>query len=101
MASGPLTGRLRNPVEYMTIDESFNPVIPRIKHAVKDRAIYPDMPVPEIPAILTKFSTPPANLVEQAQAHIDTLIEVAEVKKGKYCHPLHLSHQSGLLTRGS
>ena len=72
-----------NPVEYMAIDEPFNPLIHRIKHAVKERAIYPDGPVPPIPKILTKFSVPPEDVVESAQPQINTLIEAAEVKKGK------------------
>ncbi|CAI4211802.1 unnamed protein product [Parascedosporium putredinis] len=38
-----------NPVEFMAIDEPFNPLIHRIKHAVKERAIHPDAPVPPIP----------------------------------------------------
>jgi ATP-dependent DNA helicase 2 subunit 2 len=67
----------------MAIDEPFNPVIHRIKHVVKTRAIHPDKPLPEIPEILKRFSTPPSDLVEHAQTQIDTLIEVAEVKKGK------------------
>lgn len=72
-----------NPVEYMAIDEPFNPLLHRIKHAVKERAIYPDGPVPPIPKILTKFSVPPEDVVESAQRQINTLIEAAEVKKGK------------------
>jgi ATP-dependent DNA helicase 2 subunit 2 len=73
-----------NPVEYMALDEPFNPVIHRIKHVVKARAINPDKPLPEIPEVLKKFSTPPSDLVEQAQAQIDALISAAEVKKGQF-----------------
>jgi len=70
-----------NPVEYMAIDEPFNPVIHRIKQVVKTRAIHPDKPLPEIPEVLKRFSTPPSDLVDQVQAQIDALISVAEVKK--------------------
>lgn len=74
--------RRRNPVEYMAIDEPFNPLIHRIKGAVKERAVHPSGPVPSIPPILTKFAGPPEDIVEAAKSQIDTLIQTAEVKKG-------------------
>lgn len=73
----------RNLIEYMTIDEPFNPLIHRIKGAVKERAVHPSGPVPPIPSILTKFSGPPEDLVESAQRQINSLIQAAEVKKGR------------------
>jgi ATP-dependent DNA helicase 2 subunit 2 len=77
-----------NPAEYATIDENFNPTIHRIVHAIKDRAVHPDGPVPEMPEILTRFSAPPQELIQSTKAEIDTLIQAAEVKKGKAVHPL-------------
>ncbi|PKS06836.1 hypothetical protein jhhlp_006912 [Lomentospora prolificans] len=71
----------QNPIEYMTIDEPFNPIIHRIKQVVKERAVHPDAPIPPVPKILTKFSAPPEDVVENARQQIDTLIEAAEVKK--------------------
>ncbi|KAG6038530.1 hypothetical protein E4U41_004123 [Claviceps citrina] len=70
-----------NPTEYAPIDETFNPAIHRVSNAVKMRATHPDKPVPDIPATLLRYASPPEGLVEKAQSRIDNLIEVAEVKK--------------------
>lgn len=74
---------LSEPSEYGPIDETFNPSIHRINHAVKSRAVHPDDPVPDIPSVLLRFASPPQDLIEKVQTRIDTLIEAAEVKKGK------------------
>ena len=71
----------------MAIDEPFNPLIHRIKGAVKERAIHPAGPVPPIPPILTKFTGAPEDIIEAAQSQIDTLIQSAEVKKGNVSPP--------------
>ncbi|KAG8416477.1 ATP-dependent DNA helicase yku80 [Metarhizium acridum] len=70
-----------NPTEYASIDETFNPAIHRVNNAVKMRAAHPDKPVPETPASLLRFSAPPEDLIEKVQSRIDSLIELAEVKK--------------------
>jgi ATP-dependent DNA helicase 2 subunit 2 len=72
----------RNPTEYAPTDETFNPTIHRVNNAVKMRAAHPDKPVPETPASLLRFSAPPEDLVEKVQSRIDSLIELAEIKKG-------------------
>lgn len=72
----------RNPAEYASIDETFNPAIHRVNNAVKMRAAYPDKPVPETPASLLRFSAPPEDLIEKVQPRVDSLIELADVKKG-------------------
>ncbi|KAK1239765.1 hypothetical protein MKX07_001219 [Trichoderma sp. CBMAI-0711] len=69
------------PAEYATIDELYNPAIHRIGHAIKQRAIHPEKPVPEIPPVLLRFAAPPTELVETVQPHIDALIHAADVKK--------------------
>lgn len=69
------------PAEYASIDEIYNPAIHRINHAIKQRAIYPEKPVPEIPPVLLRFAAPPTELVETVQATIDSLIKAADVKK--------------------
>lgn len=71
--------------EYAPIDETFNPIIHRVNNAVKMRAAHPDKPVPETPATLLKYASPPDDLIVKIQSRIDTLIRVAEVKKGKFC----------------
>ncbi|KAK9435975.1 ATP-dependent DNA helicase II subunit 2 [Metarhizium brunneum] len=70
-----------NPAEYASIDETFNPAIHRVNNAVKMRAAHPDKPVPETLASLLRFSAPPEDLIEKVQPRIDSLIELADVKK--------------------
>ncbi|EQL02716.1 hypothetical protein G6O67_003177 [Ophiocordyceps sinensis] len=67
--------------EYAPIGQTYNPSIHRINHAVRMRAVHPEKPIPETPAILLRYSSPPKDLVERVQSRIDALIGVAEVKK--------------------
>ncbi|KAI9166682.1 ATP-dependent DNA helicase II subunit [Paramyrothecium foliicola] len=69
------------PAEYVAIDDTYNPTIHRINHAVKTRAVYPEKPVPPTPAILLRFAAPPQDLIEKVQSRVDSLIAAAEVKK--------------------
>ncbi|KAK0711092.1 SPOC like C-terminal domain-containing protein [Lasiosphaeris hirsuta] len=69
------------PAEYAPIDELYNPVIHRINQAIRARAVHPDEPVGPPADILVRFSKPPDNLIENARADIESLIEIAEVKK--------------------
>jgi ATP-dependent DNA helicase 2 subunit 2 len=73
------------PAEYVPIEDTYNPTIHRINHAVKARAVYPDKPVPPTPTILLRFSAPPNDLIEKVQSRVDALITAAEVKKGTCC----------------
>lgn len=73
----------RNPAEYVPVEDTYNPSIHRINHAVKSRAVHPHMPIPDTPSILLRFASPPEDLIEKVQGRIDTLIELAEVKKGE------------------
>jgi ATP-dependent DNA helicase 2 subunit 2 len=81
---------LRDASEYGPPDEVYNPVIHRINQAIRQRAIYPDRPIEDVPENLLRFSQPPELLVDQARAKIESLIDTAEVKKvppkarGKY-----------------
>jgi ATP-dependent DNA helicase 2 subunit 2 len=59
----------------------YNPVIHRINQAIRQRAIYPDKPVVDTPENLLRFSRPPEALIDQAKPQIESLIDVAEVKK--------------------
>ncbi|KAL2693793.1 hypothetical protein Neosp_000356 [[Neocosmospora] mangrovei] len=69
------------PAEFAPIDDTFNPTIHRINHAVKSRAVYPEKPIPDTPSILLRFASPPEDLIEKVQSKIDSLVEVADVKK--------------------
>jgi ATP-dependent DNA helicase 2 subunit 2 len=68
--------------EYVPIDDTFNPTIHRVNHAVKSRAVYPEKPVPETPSILLRFAQPPQDLIKKVQSKADALIQAADVKKG-------------------
>jgi hypothetical protein len=78
----------REPSEYISIGESFNPSIHRINNAVKTRAAHPNQPLPEIPQTLLRFSAPAQDLIERVQNQIDGLVEAAEVKKGEVVLPM-------------
>ncbi|KAH6610759.1 atp-dependent dna helicase 2 subunit 2, partial [Trichoderma cornu-damae] len=69
------------PAEYATIDETYNPAIHRTSHAIKQRAVHPEKPIPEILPVLLRFAAPPTELVETVQAKIDALVQAADVKK--------------------
>lgn len=75
------TNSSSEPAEYAPIDDTFNPTIHRINHAVKSRAVYPEKPIPDTPSILLRFASPPDDLIEKVQSKIDALVEVADVKK--------------------
>lgn len=78
-----LTNRYSD-AEYAPIDETYNPTIHRTNNAVKHRAVYPEKPVPDTPAVLLRYASPPEDLTEKVQSRINDLIEKAEVKKGQY-----------------
>lgn len=69
------------PTEYMTIDETFSPVLHRVNQVIRHRAVNPNSDVPPIPEILTKHSHPPSSLVDSTKAQIDRLKTAADVKK--------------------
>lgn len=68
-----------------------------MNNAVKKRAAHPDKPVPEIPASLLKYASPPEDLIEKVRPRIDTLIGLAEVKKGGFITFLVISNQALIL----
>lgn len=45
--------------------------------------MHPDEPIGPPADILLRFSKPPLKLLEKAKPEIESLIEVAEVKKGR------------------
>ncbi|KAJ5156081.1 hypothetical protein N7492_008884 [Penicillium capsulatum] len=62
-------------------DESYSPLLHRIESAIRYRAVHPNEPVPEPPAILTRFAQPDEDLAKQSKPQLDALISAAEVKK--------------------
>jgi len=73
----------RNPTDYVPPEDTFSPVLHRIDQVVRWRAIHPNDPIPPVSEILTKYSHPPKELLEQARKPLDRLIEASNVKKGK------------------
>lgn len=72
----------RKPSEYMPMTETFSPVLHRIDQAVRWRAVHPTEPVPPPYEILTRYSTPPDDLVSQSKKRLEKLMAAADVKKG-------------------
>jgi ATP-dependent DNA helicase 2 subunit 2 len=70
-------------MEYMQIEDTYSPVIHRIQQNIKRRAVRPNEPVPPPPEILTKYSTPPEELLKASQDTLDNLIAAADIKKGE------------------
>ncbi|KAL2889122.1 ATP-dependent DNA helicase 2 subunit 2 [Ceratocystis lukuohia] len=70
-----------NPAEYITTENSFNPLLHRIKMAVQNRGVYPERPVSGIPPSLIQFSLPADELVASVEKQINALVKAAEVKK--------------------
>lgn len=67
--------------EYAPIDETFSPMLHRIHQVTKHRAVHPNSEPPPPYEILTKYSQPPADLVQRSQKTLNTVIEAAQVKK--------------------
>ena len=85
----------RDSTESLPIEDLFSPVLHRIDSAIRHRAIHPRDPIPPPTGILTKFSHPPEELVENSKKYLDKLIAVSDVKKG--LHRPNLSNP--MLTR--
>ena len=70
-----------NPAEYMSITDTYSPILHRIDQAVRWRAVHPTEPVPPPYDILTRYSNPPGALVAGAKKKLENLIAAANVKK--------------------
>ncbi|KAI1074338.1 ATP-dependent DNA helicase II subunit 2 [Whalleya microplaca] len=68
-------------MEYAAVEDVYCPPLHRINQVVRHRAIYPDDPMPPVPAILLKYSQPPEDLLAKAKRRLEDLIDVADVKK--------------------
>jgi ATP-dependent DNA helicase 2 subunit 2 len=68
--------------EYMKFEDTYSPLLHRIQHIIRWRATtnaYDKLPDP--PQILMKYSTPPADLIAQAEHQLNALVKAADVKK--------------------
>ncbi|KAK4507775.1 hypothetical protein PRZ48_001510 [Zasmidium cellare] len=67
--------------EYAPMDETYNPTLHRLQQVIKHRAVFPGAEPPPVFDILTKYSKPPDELVEQSQPVLDRVIKAGDVKK--------------------
>ncbi|PSN67954.1 ATP-dependent DNA helicase-like protein II [Corynespora cassiicola Philippines] len=71
------------PTEYAKFQDTYSPLLHRINHVIRWRATHtdPSLPIPPPPAILTKYSAPPEELIASAQSQLDQLKKAADVKQ--------------------
>ncbi|KAK5108724.1 hypothetical protein LTR62_007871 [Meristemomyces frigidus] len=67
--------------EYMPMEETYAPMLHRLHQVIKHRAVFPSGDPPPPYEILTRYSHPPSELIEQSQPALDRLMEAANVKK--------------------
>ncbi|KAI9669246.1 MAG: ATP-dependent DNA helicase II subunit 2 [Trizodia sp. TS-e1964] len=70
-----------NPCEYAAMEETFSPVLHRIRKAIQWRAVHPSDTVPPAPKILTKYSSPPEDLLNSAGGILEKLNKEAGLEK--------------------
>jgi ATP-dependent DNA helicase 2 subunit 2 len=67
--------------EYAAMEDTYSPKMNRIMQAIKFRAVNATDEVPEPLEILTRYSTPPSELLHRAENALDDLIRAGDVKK--------------------
>jgi ATP-dependent DNA helicase 2 subunit 2 len=70
------------PTEYAKIEDTYSPLLHRVNQIIRWRATHsdPTLPLPDPPQILTQFSTPPSELLQQAEPQLKALKKAADVK---------------------
>ncbi|KAL3423672.1 ku family dna [Phlyctema vagabunda] len=69
------------PTEYMTIEETYSPMIHRLDQAIRRRAIQPEEDVAPPADILLKWTGPPDELVQESASYLQKLVQAADVKR--------------------
>ncbi|KAL5435182.1 ATP-dependent DNA helicase II subunit 2, variant 2 [Paraphaeosphaeria minitans] len=71
------------PTEYAKIEDTYSPLLHRVNQIIRWRATHsdPTLPFPDPPQILTRFSAPPALLLQHAEPQLATLKQAADVKR--------------------
>ena len=65
------------------MEDTFSPTFHRIDQAIRWRAAHgSSKPIPPPNKILTKYSKPPAELVNGAERQLKKLVAIADIKKG-------------------
>ncbi|KAF2635688.1 SPOC domain-like protein [Massarina eburnea CBS 473.64] len=71
------------PTEYAKPEDTYSPLLHRVSQIIRWRATHsdPTLPLPGPPQILTKYSHPPAELLQNAEDQLAALATAADVKK--------------------
>ncbi|KAI9803657.1 MAG: ATP-dependent DNA helicase II subunit 2 [Piccolia ochrophora] len=69
------------PTEYLPIGETYSPLLHRVNQVIRWRAVHPLESIPPPYEILTKYASPPAELLRRAEGNLNELVEAASVKK--------------------
>ncbi|KAJ4304499.1 ATP-dependent DNA helicase yku80 [Kalmusia sp. IMI 367209] len=71
------------PTEYAKIEDTYSPLLHRVNQIIRWRATHsdPTLPLPDPPQILTRFSAPPSDLLQQTEDQLAGLKKAADVKK--------------------
>lgn len=71
------------PTEYAKIEDTYSPLLHRVNQIIRWRATHsdPTLPLPDPPQILTRFSAPPSDLLQEVQTQLEALKKAADVKK--------------------
>ncbi|CAL3964795.1 unnamed protein product [Diplocarpon coronariae] len=67
--------------EYMPIEDTYAPMVHRLKQALRSRAINPESEIGDPADILVKWSKPPTELISKAGDQLERLKEFAGVTK--------------------
>ena len=70
-----------NAVEYASIDETYSPIVHRINQVLRWRAVHDTEPIPPASEITMKYSSPPEDLLKDAQKATEAVIKASDVKK--------------------
>ncbi|KAI9689699.1 MAG: ATP-dependent DNA helicase II subunit 2 [Bogoriella megaspora] len=81
-----------NPTEYLSMDDTYSPVLHRLNQAIRWRAVRPTEDVPRPSEVLTQPSNPPQELIESSKPYLEALQAAGDVKK---VPPKQLSRKRG------
>ncbi|KAF1816526.1 ATP-dependent DNA helicase II subunit 2 [Eremomyces bilateralis CBS 781.70] len=67
--------------EYAALEDTYSPMIHRIKQLIAWRAVHDSEPAPPLPENLIRYSAPPKELVKAVERKLEDLVVAASVKK--------------------
>jgi ATP-dependent DNA helicase 2 subunit 2 len=63
--------------------DTYSPVVNRINQALRYRATHPDAKLPTPYEVLTRYTKPPAEVLEKSSKYLAALMAEADVKTGE------------------